>query len=169
MRDLIGLQCDGCKRRNYTTTKNKKSKPTSLRLKSFALVAGVIRITKKARSEAADPIGEIPSIDGALADSAGNFNLAIFDLGRVSSSNWQSIGLQIRGLQVRILPDPPNDTSLVKAYKMDKLKSYLDQGISFVQESWVELPRFTFSRRSETTQATVVVVVLALLWRYGWD
>ena len=24
MRDLIGLACDGCKRRNYTTSKNKK-------------------------------------------------------------------------------------------------------------------------------------------------
>ncbi|GMT42886.1 MAG: 50S ribosomal protein L33 [bacterium] len=24
MRDIIGLQCGGCKRRNYTTTKNKK-------------------------------------------------------------------------------------------------------------------------------------------------
>ena len=24
MRDLIGMACDGCKRRNYTTTKNKK-------------------------------------------------------------------------------------------------------------------------------------------------
>jgi preprotein translocase SecE subunit len=44
-----------------------------------------------------------------------------------------------------------------------KLKSYLDQGISFVQESWVELSKVHFQSARETTQATVVVVVLALL------
>ena len=46
---------------------------------------------------------------------------------------------------------------------MDKLKSYLDQGISFVQESWTELSKVHFPSARETSQATVVVVVLALV------
>jgi len=35
MRDLIGLQCDGCKRRNYTTTKNKKRQTEKFAIKKF--------------------------------------------------------------------------------------------------------------------------------------
>jgi len=35
MRDLIGLACEGCKRRNYTTTKNKKRQPDKLGMKKF--------------------------------------------------------------------------------------------------------------------------------------
>jgi preprotein translocase SecE subunit len=46
---------------------------------------------------------------------------------------------------------------------VDKLKSYLDQGISFVQESWIELSKVHYPSAREATQATVVVVVLALL------
>jgi len=33
MRDLITLVCDGCKRKNYTTTKNKKRTTDKLALK----------------------------------------------------------------------------------------------------------------------------------------
>jgi preprotein translocase SecE subunit len=46
---------------------------------------------------------------------------------------------------------------------VDKLKSYLDQGVSFVQESWSELSKVHFPSARETSQATVVVVVLALV------
>jgi preprotein translocase subunit SecE len=46
---------------------------------------------------------------------------------------------------------------------MDSLKSYLDQGISFVQESWTELSKVHFPSPRETMQATLVVVVLALV------
>jgi large subunit ribosomal protein L33 len=35
MRDIIQLQCGACKRRNYTTTKNKKTKPDRLEFKKF--------------------------------------------------------------------------------------------------------------------------------------
>jgi len=35
MRDLIGLSCEGCKRRNYTTTKNKKRQPDKIGMKKF--------------------------------------------------------------------------------------------------------------------------------------
>jgi large subunit ribosomal protein L33 len=35
MRDLIGLACDGCKRRNYTTTKNKKRQTDKFAIKKF--------------------------------------------------------------------------------------------------------------------------------------
>ena len=35
MRDLITLNCDACKRKNYTTTKNKKTMTDKLSLKKF--------------------------------------------------------------------------------------------------------------------------------------
>jgi preprotein translocase subunit SecE len=46
---------------------------------------------------------------------------------------------------------------------MGTLKSYLDQGVSFVQESWTELSKVHFPSPRETMQATLVVVVLALV------
>jgi large subunit ribosomal protein L33 len=35
MRDLITLVCDSCKRKNYTTTKNKKTTTDKLAFKKF--------------------------------------------------------------------------------------------------------------------------------------
>jgi len=35
MRDLVSLQCDQCKRRNYTTTRNKKKSSEKLATKKF--------------------------------------------------------------------------------------------------------------------------------------
>ena len=35
MRDLISLQCDRCKRRNYTSSRNKKKSTDKLALKKF--------------------------------------------------------------------------------------------------------------------------------------
>ena len=35
MRDLVGLACDRCKRKNYTTTKNKKRITDKLEFKKF--------------------------------------------------------------------------------------------------------------------------------------
>ncbi|MBI5237862.1 MAG: 50S ribosomal protein L33 [Deltaproteobacteria bacterium] len=35
MRDIITLACTECKRRNYSTTKNKKTIPDRLELKKF--------------------------------------------------------------------------------------------------------------------------------------
>jgi preprotein translocase subunit SecE len=46
---------------------------------------------------------------------------------------------------------------------MDSLKSYLDKGVSFAQESWTELSKVHFPSPRETMQATLVVVVLALV------
>jgi preprotein translocase SecE subunit len=46
---------------------------------------------------------------------------------------------------------------------MDNLKSYLDQGIVFVQESWTELSKVHFPSPRETAQATAVVVGLTLV------
>ena len=46
---------------------------------------------------------------------------------------------------------------------MDSLRSYLDKGVSFVQESWTELSKVHFPSPRETMQATLVVVVLALV------
>jgi preprotein translocase SecE subunit len=46
---------------------------------------------------------------------------------------------------------------------MGKLKSYLDQGISFCQEAWTELLKVHYPSPKETMQATLVVVVLAFV------
>ena len=35
MRDIIHLQCGGCKRRNYSTTKNKKKQQGKLEVKKY--------------------------------------------------------------------------------------------------------------------------------------
>ncbi|MEI7450135.1 MAG: 50S ribosomal protein L33 [Desulfomonile sp.] len=35
MRDIVTLACTECKRRNYTTTKNKKSTPDKLQFKKY--------------------------------------------------------------------------------------------------------------------------------------
>ena len=35
MREIITLECTECKRRNYTTMKNKKNDPDRLQLKKF--------------------------------------------------------------------------------------------------------------------------------------
>ncbi len=46
---------------------------------------------------------------------------------------------------------------------MNNLKDYIEQGTSFVQESWAELSKVHFPSPKETTQATVVVVGLTLV------
>ena len=46
---------------------------------------------------------------------------------------------------------------------MDSLKSYLNQGVSFVQEAWTELAKVHYPSPEETMQATIVVVALALV------
>jgi preprotein translocase subunit SecE len=46
---------------------------------------------------------------------------------------------------------------------MDKLKSYLNQAVSFVQEAWTELSKVHYPSPKETMQATVVVVALTFV------
>lgn len=47
MRVGITLACSECKQRNYTTTKDKKNTPRSLKFVSIANSAMLIRFTKK--------------------------------------------------------------------------------------------------------------------------
>jgi preprotein translocase subunit SecE len=46
---------------------------------------------------------------------------------------------------------------------MNSLKTYIEQGTSFVQESWAELSKVHFPSPKETAQATAVVVALTLV------
>jgi preprotein translocase subunit SecE len=46
---------------------------------------------------------------------------------------------------------------------MNSLKAYIEQGTSFVQESWTELSKVHFPSPKETAQATAVVVALTLV------
>jgi preprotein translocase subunit SecE len=46
---------------------------------------------------------------------------------------------------------------------MVNLKAYIEQGTSFVQESWTELSKVHFPSPRETAQATAVVVALTLV------
>lgn len=47
--------------------------------------------------------------------------------------------------------------------KMDSLKSYLNQGVSFLQESWSELAKVHYPSPKETMQATIVVIALTFI------
>jgi preprotein translocase subunit SecE len=46
---------------------------------------------------------------------------------------------------------------------MDSLKSYLDQAVSFVRESYTELAKVHYPSHKETMQATIVVVALSFV------
>jgi len=46
---------------------------------------------------------------------------------------------------------------------MCRLKSYLNQGVSFVQEAWTELSKVHYPSPKETMQATIVVVGLTIV------
>jgi len=46
---------------------------------------------------------------------------------------------------------------------MDRIKNYLKQGVSFVQEAWVELSKVHYPSPKETMQATIVVVGLSFV------
>jgi preprotein translocase subunit SecE len=46
---------------------------------------------------------------------------------------------------------------------MNNIKTYIEQGTSFVQESWTELSKVHFPSPKETAQATGGVVALTLV------
>ncbi|HTT76867.1 MAG TPA: preprotein translocase subunit SecE [Candidatus Binataceae bacterium] len=46
---------------------------------------------------------------------------------------------------------------------MASIKGYLEEGISFVKESWTELSKVHFPSPRETMQATLVVVALTIV------
>jgi preprotein translocase subunit SecE len=46
---------------------------------------------------------------------------------------------------------------------MNSINAYIEQGTSFVQESWTELSKVHFPSPKETAQATAVVVALTLV------
>ena len=46
---------------------------------------------------------------------------------------------------------------------MDSLKSYFNQGVSFVKEAWTELSKVHYPSPKETMQATIVVVGLTFV------
>jgi preprotein translocase SecE subunit len=46
---------------------------------------------------------------------------------------------------------------------MDRLKSYLNQGVNFFKEAWTELAKVHYPSPKETMQATIVVVGLTIV------
>jgi preprotein translocase SecE subunit len=46
---------------------------------------------------------------------------------------------------------------------MNSLKSYFNQGVSFVQEAWTELAKVHYPSPKDTMQATIVVVGLTFV------
>jgi len=46
---------------------------------------------------------------------------------------------------------------------MASIKGYLEEGISFVKESWTELSKVHFPSPKDTMQATLVVVLLTIV------
>jgi large subunit ribosomal protein L33 len=49
MRVIIHLECEECKRRNYTSTKNKKNTPDRLQLKKFCPFCGKHTLHKEVK------------------------------------------------------------------------------------------------------------------------
>ena len=49
MRDLIALACDGCKRRNYTTTKNKKTQTEKFAIKKYCPACRIHTVHKETK------------------------------------------------------------------------------------------------------------------------
>ncbi len=49
MRDLISLQCEQCKRRNYTSTRNKKRATEKLALRKFCPFCRTHTVHKEAK------------------------------------------------------------------------------------------------------------------------
>ncbi|MGH9892059.1 MAG: 50S ribosomal protein L33 [bacterium] len=49
MRELIALVCDQCKRKNYTTSKNKKTKTDKLSLRKFCPACRVHTVHKESK------------------------------------------------------------------------------------------------------------------------
>lgn len=49
MRDIIHLQCQGCKRKNYSTTKNKKTTTGKLEFNKFCRFCGGVRVHREAK------------------------------------------------------------------------------------------------------------------------
>jgi large subunit ribosomal protein L33 len=50
MRDIISLACTACQRRNYSTTKNKRTHPDRMELKKYCNGAGSTRPTRNRNS-----------------------------------------------------------------------------------------------------------------------
>ena len=46
---IVGLKCETCKRRNYTTTKNKKKKPDKLKLKKYCSHCRTHKVHKESK------------------------------------------------------------------------------------------------------------------------
>ena len=74
MRDIITLACTECKRRNYSTTKNKKKTTERLELSKFCRFCRKHTAHKRARSSeravASEPSRTEPGIDGPPRVSA---------------------------------------------------------------------------------------------------
>ena len=49
IREIVALVCDQCKRKNYTTTKNKKTKSDKLALKKFCPACRTHRAHKESK------------------------------------------------------------------------------------------------------------------------
>ncbi len=60
MRTLVTLACTECKRRNYTTKKNKQNNPDRIELKKYCKWCGATRCIKKpdSASEVCTSIGQ---------------------------------------------------------------------------------------------------------------
>jgi large subunit ribosomal protein L33 len=49
MREIINLQCQECKRKNYSTTKNKKTTTGKLELNKFCRFCGGYKLHREAK------------------------------------------------------------------------------------------------------------------------
>lgn len=50
MREIIHLQCQDCKRKNYSTTKNKRTTTAKLELSKFCRSCGGVKVHREAKA-----------------------------------------------------------------------------------------------------------------------
>ena len=64
MREIVGFACDQCKRKNYTSTKNRKTTTEKLSLKKFCAscraIPCIVRLKSSEEKGSVAPIGRAP-------------------------------------------------------------------------------------------------------------
>ena len=132
LRVNIQLECTECKRRNYSTSKNKKNTTERLEINKYCKWDKKVTLHKETKKQF--------------------FNVSLQHAGQWL--NWQSIGLQNRGLGVRVPLDLP--FFLLKSKNKGDFMN-LFQGIK------MEYSKVQWPKKEEIVNSTLWVIVMSLV------
>ena len=137
MREIITISCTVCKRRNYTSMKNKKTTPDRLELSKYC------RWCKK----------HTPHKE----EKQGLASLIVF---WASSSIGQSSGLQNQWLGVRV---PPRLRAFGDACFFMSYKDIKEKTVNYLKEINSESKKVVWPGKNYVVAATIIVLVIVLL------